>query len=49
MGTFHVGARSLEGLSLVVDARKKKLVAAGPLPAATAGLRVKLAARCDCA
>ncbi len=31
-----LGARSLEGLSLVVDARRKKLVAAGPLPAATA-------------
>lgn len=29
-----LGARSLEGLNLVVDARKKKLVAAGPLPAA---------------
>jgi predicted aspartyl protease len=29
-----LGARSLEGLSLMVDSRKKKLVAAGPLPAA---------------
>lgn len=29
-----LGARSLEGLNLVVDGRKKKLVAAGPLPAA---------------
>jgi predicted aspartyl protease len=29
-----LGARTLEGLSLVVDARKKKLVAAGPIPAA---------------
>jgi predicted aspartyl protease len=29
-----LGARSLEGLSLVVDARKKKLVAAGPILAA---------------
>jgi len=29
-----LGARSLEGLSLVVDSRRKKLVAAGPLPAA---------------
>jgi predicted aspartyl protease len=29
-----LGARSLEGLSLTVDSRKKKLVAAGPLPAA---------------
>lgn len=29
-----LGARTLEGLSLVVDARRKKLVAAGPLLAA---------------
>ena len=29
-----IGARTLEGLNLVVDARQKKLVAAGPLPAA---------------
>lgn len=29
-----LGARTLEGLSLVVDSRKKKLVAAGPFPAA---------------
>lgn len=29
-----LGARSLEGLNLAVDARQKKLVAAGPLPAA---------------
>jgi predicted aspartyl protease len=29
-----LGAGTLEGLSLVVDPRKKKLVAAGPLPAA---------------
>lgn len=29
-----LGARSLDGLSLTVDSRKKKLVAAGPLPAA---------------
>jgi predicted aspartyl protease len=29
-----LGARSLEGLNLTVDARLKKLVAAGPLPAA---------------
>jgi predicted aspartyl protease len=29
-----LGARTLEGLSLTVDSRKKKLVAAGPLPAA---------------
>ena len=31
-----LGARSLEGLSLTVDARRKKLVASGPLLAATA-------------
>jgi len=29
-----LGARSLEGLNLAVDSRRKKLVAAGPLPAA---------------
>ena len=29
-----LGARTLEGLSLTVDSRKRKLVAAGPLPAA---------------
>jgi predicted aspartyl protease len=29
-----LGARTLEGLSLAVDSRKKKLVAAGPLTAA---------------
>ena len=29
-----LGARTLEGLSLTVDSRKKVLVAAGPLPAA---------------
>ena len=29
-----LGARTLEGLSLVVDPRKKKLVASGPIPAA---------------
>ncbi len=31
-----LGARSLEGLCLMVDSRKKKLVAAGPLTAASA-------------
>jgi len=31
-----LGARSLEGLSLTVDPRRKKLVAAGPLLAAVA-------------
>lgn len=29
-----LGARTLEGLNLRVDSRKKKLVAGGPLPAA---------------
>jgi len=29
-----LGARTLEGLALIVDNRKKKLVAAGPLPVA---------------
>jgi|SRR6266705_386504 len=29
-----LGARTLEGLSLVVDPQKRKLVAAGPIPAA---------------
>lgn len=29
-----LGARTLEGFNAVVDSRKKKLVAAGPLPAA---------------
>lgn len=29
-----LGARTLEGLSLMVDSRKKKLVASGPIPAA---------------
>ena len=29
-----LGARTLEGLNLTVDPRRKKLVAAGPLPAA---------------
>ena len=29
-----LGARTLEGLNLVVDARQKKLVASGPLPVA---------------
>lgn len=29
-----LGARSLEGMNLSVDSRRKKLVAAGPIPAA---------------
>lgn len=33
-----LGARTLEGLNLTVDSRLKKLVAAGPLPAATSVL-----------
>lgn len=32
-----LGARTLEGLNLTVDSARKKLVASGPLPAATAG------------
>lgn len=32
-----LGARSLEGLNLTVDSGRKKLVAAGPLPAASVG------------
>ena len=31
---LRLGSRTLEGLNLTVDPRKKKLVAAGPLPAA---------------
>lgn len=31
-----LGARTLEGLNLVVDSARKRLVAAGPLPAAKA-------------
>ena len=30
-----LGARTLEGLNLMVDSSRKKLVASGPLPAAT--------------
>lgn len=30
-----LGARTLEGLNLMVDSNRKKLVASGPLPAAT--------------
>jgi hypothetical protein len=33
-----LGARTLEGMSLTVDARRKKLVASGPLPAAGGGV-----------
>jgi predicted aspartyl protease len=33
-----LGARTLEGLGLTVDARRKKLVASGPLPAAVTRL-----------
>jgi predicted aspartyl protease len=32
-----LGARTLEGLNLTVDPKRKKLVAAGPLPAAVTG------------
>jgi predicted aspartyl protease len=31
-----LGARTLEGLNLTVDSKRKKVVAAGPVPAATA-------------
>ncbi len=31
-----LGARTLEGFNAIVDARKRKLVAAGPIPAASA-------------
>ena len=31
---LQLGARTWEGLSLMVDSRKKKLVASGPLPVA---------------
>ncbi len=34
-----LGARSLEGLNLMVDPARKRLVAAGPLPAASASRR----------
>jgi predicted aspartyl protease len=33
---LSLGARSLEGLNLTIDTRRKKLVAAGPLPVAVA-------------
>lgn len=41
-----LGARTLEGLNLAVDARQKKLVAAGPVPAAAlkGGLDISTAA-----
>jgi len=32
-----LGARTLEGLNLTVDPKRKKLIAAGPLPAARSG------------
>ena len=35
-----LGARTLEGLNLRIDPRQKKLVAAGPLPAASVPLRL---------
>jgi len=33
-----LGARTLEGLNLTVDAQRKRLVAAGPLPAASSSI-----------
>jgi len=38
-----LGARTLEGLNLTVDPRRKRLVAAGPLPAAISNLAVGVA------
>ena len=35
-----LGARTLEGLNLRVDTQRKKLVAAGPIPAAVPSVRV---------
>jgi len=32
-----LGARTLEGLNLIVDSGRKRLVAVGPVPAACAG------------
>lgn len=34
-----LGARTLEGMNLTVDAQRKRLVASGPLPAATMASR----------
>ena len=34
-----LGARTLEGLNLTVDSKRKKLVAAGPIPAAASNTR----------
>lgn len=34
-----LGARTLEGFNALVDARRKRLVAAGPMPAATGPCR----------
>ena len=31
-----LGARTLEGLNLIVNTQRKKLIAAGPIPAASA-------------
>ena len=36
-----LGARTLEGLNLAVDSKRKKLVAAGPYLAATSGCRFR--------
>jgi predicted aspartyl protease len=36
-----LGARTLEGLNLTIDARRKKLIAAGPLPAAATKAEVR--------
>lgn len=41
-----LGARSLEGLNLAVDPARKRLIAAGPMPAAGAFQRMTLRAAC---
>jgi predicted aspartyl protease len=41
-----LGARSLEGLNLRVDPARKRLVAAGPLPAASIRGRIKIELIC---
>ena len=38
-----LGARTLEGFNAVVDARKRKLVAAGPIPAASGPISARQA------
>jgi predicted aspartyl protease len=40
-----LGARTLEGLNLTIDARRKKLITAGPLPAAATRSRYNFRTR----